>query len=171
MLPAIALGQEPPDGEAMRRPPRGLHGRLLSARLIARSYGFLGVMQAAWAMTMFFVALRQGGWRFGEALGEESALYRGATGLTLVSVIFVQVANLASRRFERRSGLDAGLVRNRLLAVGVVLELAFAYAVLWVPSVGRVIGTGPVDPKLVALAGAGAPLFLLADWLRKRLSA
>ena len=42
MVPAIGLGQEPPDGEAMKRPPRGRRGRLLDAKLILRSYLFLG---------------------------------------------------------------------------------------------------------------------------------
>src|SRR5512140_793191 len=41
LLPAIALGQEPPDGEAMKRPPRGRSGRLLDAKLLLRSYLFL----------------------------------------------------------------------------------------------------------------------------------
>ena len=34
MVPAIGLGQELPDGEAMKRPPRGRRGRLLDAKLI-----------------------------------------------------------------------------------------------------------------------------------------
>ena len=35
MIPAIGLGQEPPDGEAMRCPPRGRSGRLLDLPLVA----------------------------------------------------------------------------------------------------------------------------------------
>jgi sodium/potassium-transporting ATPase subunit alpha len=168
MVPAIALGQEPPDGEAMRKAPRGLGGRLLSLRLVLRSYVFLGVMQATWALTMFFVVLTSGGWHLGEALTEHSALYRSATGITLVSVIFLQVANLVGRRFERKSGLDGGLLRNRLLVLGVGLELAIAFAVLYSNTLSRFLGTGPVGVRFVALAAAGAPLFLALDWLRKR---
>ena len=168
MVPAIALGQEPPDGEAMRRPPRGLRGRLLSAGLIVRSYVFLGVMQATWAMAMFFVVLFAGGWTFGAPLDEGSALHRSATGITLVSVIFVQVANLIGRRYERRSGLDRGVLRNRLMLLGVALELLFAFAVLRAPFVQSVIATGPVAWRYVALAAAGAPLFFAIDWARKR---
>ncbi len=68
LIPAIGLGQEPPDGEAMNRPPRGRRGRLLDTRLILRSYLFLGLVEAAWAMFMFFLVLHMGGWRYGHDL-------------------------------------------------------------------------------------------------------
>jgi sodium/potassium-transporting ATPase subunit alpha len=168
LVPAIGLGQEPPDGEAMNRPPRGRLGRLLDAGLILRSYLFLGLVEAAWAMFMFFLALHLGGWRYGHGLDASDPLYRGATGVTLVSVIFAQIGNLIGRRYETRSGLDGGIFRNPLFVVGIALELAFALAVVYAPPVGRVLGTGPTPPWLVGLAALGAPVLFLADWLRKR---
>jgi sodium/potassium-transporting ATPase subunit alpha len=169
LVPAIALGQEPPDGEGMRRPPRGRHGRLLSKGLMLRSYLFLGLMEAAWAMAMFFTVLVAGGWSYGQLLADADPLYRSATTMTLVSVIFVQVANLFGRRYETRSGLDRSLLRNPLLWIGVALELGFAFAVLYVEPVRSFLGTAPVAPHFVALAAAGAPLFFAIDLLRKRL--
>ena len=169
LVPAIGLGREPPDGEAMTRRPRGLRGRLLSAPLMLRSYLFLGMLEAAWAMLMFFLFLRAGGWQWGAELAAGDPLYRGATGITLVSVIFAQVANLVGRRYERRAGLDAGLLRNPLFALGVALELAFGLAALYWAPLGRVLGTGPVPAGWVAAAALGAPLFFLVDLARKRL--
>jgi sodium/potassium-transporting ATPase subunit alpha len=169
LVPAIGLGQEPPDGEAMRRPPRGRDGRLLSASLMLHSYLFLGMLQAAWAMLMFFLFLRAGGWTWASGLEPHHALHRSATGLTLVSVIFTQVANLVGRRYETRSGLDRGLLHNPLLLIGVALELAFAIAALYWPPLSRLLGTAPVPAGWVALAAAGAPLFFLADLSWKRL--
>jgi len=169
LVPAIGLGQEPPDGEAMTRPPRGLGGRLLSTALMLRSYLFLGVLEAAWAMLTFFLFLHAGGWQWGRELPPTDPLYRSATGLVLVSVIFTQVANLVGRRYERRSGLDAGLLRNPLLVAGVALEIVFAFAVLHWPPVSRVLATGPVGPAWIALAALGAPVLFLADLARKRL--
>ena len=170
LLPAIALGQEPPDGEAMKRPPRGRSGRLLDTRLLLRSYVFLGLLEAAWAMFMFFLVLHLGGWRYGQILAAGDPLYRAATGVTLVSVVFAQVANLVGRRYEERSGLDRGLLRNPLLLIGAALELAFAFAVLYWAPVGAVLATGSVAPWLVALAALGAPILFLADLARKRLA-
>ena len=169
-MPAIGLGQEPPDGEAMKHLPRGRHGRLLDARLMLRSYAFLGLVEAAWAMLMFFIVLHVGGWAYGQQLAATAPLYRGATGITLVSVVFAQVANLIGRRYERRSGLDGGLLRNPLFVIGIALELSFGYAALYWPPVSATLGTMPVAPWLVALAALGAPLLFLADLARKRLA-
>ena len=169
LLPAIALGQEPPDGEVMRRAPRGRRGRLLSTPLMLRSYLFLGALQAAWAMTVFFLFLSAGGWRWGDALASDDPLYRAATGLTLVAVIFTQVANLVGRRHEVHSGLDRGLVTNPLIVAGVALELVFAFAGLYWPPLAGLLGTGPPPLGWVALTALGAPLFFAADLLRKRL--
>jgi sodium/potassium-transporting ATPase subunit alpha len=168
LIPAIGLGQEPPDGEAMNRPPRGLRGRLLDAKLILRSYAFLGLVEASWAMFMFFLVLHLGGWRYGHALAAGDPLYRSATGVTLVSVVFAQIGNLIGRRYEARSGLDGGIFRNPLFVVGIALELAFAVAVVYLPFVGRALGTGPIPPWLLGLAALGAPVLFLADGLRKR---
>jgi len=168
LVPAIGLGQEPPDGEAMNRPPRGRRGRLLDAKLILRSYLFLGVVEALWSMFMFFLVLRLGGWRYGDGLVANDPLYRSATGVTLVSVVIAQIGNLIGRRYETRSGLDRGIFRNPLFVIGIALELAFAAAVLYVPPVGRALGTGPIAAWVVGLAALGAPVLFLADWLRKR---
>ena len=168
LIPAVGLGQEPPDGEAMNRPPRGRRGRLLDSSLILRSYLFLGLIEAVWAMSMFFLALHVGGWRYGTDLAVSTPLYRSATTVTLVSVLFTQIGNLIGRRYETRSGLDGGLFRNPLFVAGVALELVFAVAVVRFPPLARALGTGPVQPWLFGLAALGAPVLFLADWLRKR---
>ena len=170
MIPAIGLGQEPPDGEALRHPPRGRRGRLLDAKLILQSYLFLGILEASWAMFMFFLALHVGGWRYGSALPTSSALYRGATGITLVSVVFAQIGNLIGRRYEFRSGLDSGLFRNPLLAIGVALELAFAWSALYWRPLSLALGTSLAAPWLISLAALGGPLLFFADYARKRLT-
>ncbi len=171
MVPAIGLGQEPADEDVMTRRPRGRQGRLLSARLMLHSYLFLGLMQAAWAMTLFFLYLAAGGWHWGAALAADDPLYRGATTLTMLAVIFTQMANLVGRRHARRSGLDRGLFTNRLFLAGIALELAFAGAALYWPPLGELIGTGPVDASWVLLAALGAPLFWGVDYGAKRLFA
>jgi sodium/potassium-transporting ATPase subunit alpha len=119
-------------------------------------------------MFMFFLVLHLGGWRYGQQLAATTPLYRSATAVTLVAVVFTQVANLVGRRYEARSGLDRGLLRNPLLLLGVALELAFAFAVLFWPPLARVLETGPLPMWIVALAAAGGPVLFVADLARKR---
>ena len=168
MLPAIGLGQEKPDGEAMQRGPRGRHQRLLSLPLLLHSYLVLGLMQAAWSMALFFLYLDAGGWNYGAELASDSALFRGATTLTLIAIVFMQVANLIGRRHGTDSGLDAGLLANRLCVAGIAMELLFVWAALAWPPMMRVLHTATLPMGWVLLAMAGAPVFFVADLLSRR---
>ena len=76
------------------------------------SYLVLGLTRALWAMTLFFLYLHAGGWRYAAPLAADSELYRAATTLTLVAIVFMQIANLIGRRYLSGSGLDAGLFAN-----------------------------------------------------------
>lgn len=167
IVPSMALGQEPPEPDVLETPPQRV--RLLDLRLIAHSYLFLGLIQATYSLTLFFLVLSQGGWVYGQELASVDPLYRSATGAALASIILMQIGNLIGRRYERRSGLDGGLWRNRLIVCGVALEILFAWAVLYLPPVQHVLGTGPVEPHIYALAWLGVPLIFVADWLRKRI--
>jgi len=169
LLPAVGLGQEPPERDVMTRPPRAVQERLLSPRVMGLAYLFLGLIQACWSMAMFFCVLAAGGWQWGETLAPSDPLYRSATTITLASVVFMQMANVIGRRSERFSGIDRGLWRNRLILAGIVAEAAFAWALLrWEPW-QRFLGTGPVPAPMVAVAALGAPLLFLLDDARKRL--
>jgi sodium/potassium-transporting ATPase subunit alpha len=171
MLPAIALGQEPPEADLLTRPPRQGHQRLLSFRLMATAYLFLGMLQAAWSLFLFFLVLIRGGWQWGQQLETSDPLYRSATGITLATVMLLQIGNIVGRRSLRSSGLDAGLLRNRLIGLGVAVEIAFSWAILYFPPMQTLLGTGPVAWHLYALAWLGIPLIFGLDLIRKQLVA
>ena len=60
-------------------------------------------------------------------------------------------------------------VASRLLAAGIVVQVAFSYAVLYVEPVAHVLATGPVPLGVYALGWLGIPLIFGADALRKRM--
>jgi sodium/potassium-transporting ATPase subunit alpha len=169
LLPAIGLGQESPEPDTLKQPPRRSDERLLSFRVMATAYLFLGVIQAAFSLALFFVVLHQGGWKWGQELAPGDPLYQSATGIALASVILMQIGNLVGRRSIRQSGLDTGLLRNRLMLAGIALEIAFAWAILYYPPVQVVLATGPVSSILFACAWLGIPLLFGLDLLRKRM--
>ncbi len=171
LIPAIGLGQEPPEGDTMRRPPRKPEERLLSLPVMATAYLFLGVIQAAWSLLMFFYVLFEGGWGWGEELALSDPLYRSATGITLSSIVLMQIGNVIGRRSLRRSGLNSGLFRNKLILLGVAIEIAFSWAILYFPPVQQFLGTGPVAWHVYALSWLGIPLLFLLDLARKKLLA
>jgi sodium/potassium-transporting ATPase subunit alpha len=166
-VPAIGLGQEPPERDVMHRPPRVPAERLLSWPVMANAYLFLGVVQAAWSLGIFFLVLGLGGWRWGQELAASDPLYRSATGITLATIVLMQIGNVVGRRATRGSGLNLGLLRNRLLLAGIAVEIVFSWAILYFPPLQAVLGTGPVDWRLYALAALGIPLIFLLDLARK----
>ncbi len=168
IIPSMALGQEPPAREEMNRPPRDQNEGLLTLPLISHSYLFLGLLEALWAMSLFFMVLVQGGWHYGQDLGTADPLYRSATGIALATILLMQIGNLLGRRFRTRSGLDRGIFKNRLLVLGIIIQIVFSWALLYFPPVQKVLATGPVSPKTYLLAWLGIPLIFGLDYLRKR---
>ncbi|MFZ0790457.1 MAG: cation-translocating P-type ATPase C-terminal domain-containing protein [Chromatiaceae bacterium] len=97
------------------------------------------------------------------------SLERHHPGITLVAVIPVQVGNVIGRRSLRGSGLDRGLLANRILLVGVATEILVSWAVVYAPSVHAVLRTGPVAWQIYSIAWLGIPLIFALDSARKRL--
>ena len=64
-LPALALSREPAEPGLMDRPPRPAAQGVISRRMLARAWGFLGVISATLVMTGFFLTLRHAGWHPG----------------------------------------------------------------------------------------------------------
>jgi len=168
IIPSMGLGQEKPDKQVMRQKPRSRQHKLLDWPVIAHSYFFLGLIEAAFSFSLFFYVLDQGGWMYGTEIAANAPLYLSATGLTLSSIVLMQIGNLFGRRSSRGSGLDMAVLKNPLIVGGVVFEIVFSWAILYFPPLGRVIGTGPVDPALYAFAWLGVPLIFGLDYLRKR---
>lgn len=168
LLPAIGLGQEPPEKDIMRRPPARPADHLLSFSLMATAYLFLGVIQAFWSLWMFFLVLFQGGWQWGQELAMDDPLYRSATGITLATVILMQIGNVVGRRSLRHSGFDAGLFRNKLILLGVAVEIVFSLAILYFPPLQKFLGTGSVPWPVYAVAWLGIPMLYCLDLGRKK---
>ncbi len=167
IIPSMALGQEPPEPEIMKQPPRGHEFRLLSSGLVIHSYLFLGLLEAIWSLSLFFYVLIQGGWHYGANLSANDPLYRSATGIALATILLMQIGNLIGRRYRFHSGLDKGLFKNRLMLAGILIQIIFSWALLYVPQVSRILGTGPVDWQIYIFAWIGIPLIFGADLLRK----
>ena len=167
LIPSMGLGQEPACAEVMTRPPRNLSEGLLTGRLMVRSYCFLGLIEGVWAVFLFFLVLLQGGWRYGVPLDPASPLHRSATGIALASILLMQIGNLIGRRFEQGSGVDLGLIRNRFLFAGILVQIVFSWALLYWPPLARVLNTGPIEPRIYGLAWLGIGIIFFADYGRK----
>ena len=172
MLPALALGAEKPDPGVMNRPPRARGERLLSWGLLARAYLFLGVLEAAASMAVFFLFLDAAGWHYGELPGKTDPLYLQATTACLTAIVVTQVANVFLCRHPLKSSLSFSLLSNPLILLGIAAELGLILFIVYTPAGNWLFGTAPVGPEVWLLAVVfAAAMWVLEEarkaWLRR----
>ncbi|MBK8399824.1 MAG: cation-transporting P-type ATPase [Propionivibrio sp.] len=173
MLPALALGAERPDPDLMKMPPRPANERLLSWPLIARAYLWLGLLQAAVAMSAFFFVLHLGHWNYGDVLDKAAPLYLQATTACLAAIVMAQMINVFVCRHPRQPALSRFTPRNNLLLLGLGVELTLILLIVYTPVGNRLFGTlafpSTVWPVILLLAlGFGAFEELRKLILRRR---
>lgn len=167
MLPALGLGIEKPDPEIMNKPPRPINERLVNLPLLIRAYLFFGMMEALAALSAFFFVLHSGGWKYGESLPSNNILYLQATTACLSAIIVMQVANVFLCRSDRKSFFSFNLFSNKLILLGIAVELGL---ILWIDysSWGNLIfATSPISLKVWLFVIPFAIAMLLLEEFRK----
>jgi magnesium-transporting ATPase (P-type) len=171
VLPALALGAEPPEPDVMDRPPRSRRERLLSAAVLGR-FLFLGCIQAAGVSAVFFWHIHTAGIPYA-AFTPDNIVYREAITMVQAGIVVSQFFNALAVRTDRQSIVRVGLWSNpRLLAAGA-LSLTLMAAISYLPPLQAIFHTAPLrarDWAMLALLGA---LLLAAEetrkwWLRHR---
>ena len=167
MLPAIALGTERAEPGTMTRPPRPRSERLLSRRVLARVYGFVGPLEGLAGMSGFLFSYVLGGVHLGGALPSSGPAYVQATTMTQTGIVMGQVGAGFAMRTDRRSVFSIGLLSNRFLLVGVAFELALAAALVYVPGLNGAFHQQPLGPWHWLFLAAWPPIVFGAEEARK----
>ena len=168
IVPALALGAEPPEPGTMDKPPRKLSEHAISASLLLRAYPFLGLIQSVAAMAAFYFLFWTSGYRgWWTDLPSAGPLYRSATAMTLAAVVITQVGNLFAQRTERSSVFRIGFFSNRFVWAGIATQLLLLLAIVYVPFLQDVFGTAAFPPGHWLFLVAWTPALFVADELRK----
>ncbi len=164
ILPALALGAEPPGPHLLEQPPVRRH--LLDRRLFARAFGVLGPVEAAFELLAFVAVFLAAGWRPGEPFPVGSTLL-AASGAAFTAVVLAQVANAFACRSTVRPAWSVGRASNRLLLGAVGAELVMLVGFLFIGPVARLLGQAPPGPAGLAVGLAAMPALLAADAVQK----
>ena len=168
---ALGLGIEKANPRLMRLPPRRQE-RLLTWSVAARSYLFLGVIEAVAALAAFFFVLHDGGWSYGQHLDSADPLYRRATAACLSAIVVMQIVNVYVCRSSIRSVFSMKWFDNPIIVAGIVLEIVLVIVIVYSAWGNSLLQTAPVPGKLWAflIPFAAAMLFLeeLRKWLVRR---
>ena len=168
MVPALGLGVEPPEEGVMDRPPRRLSDRLLNRQLLIKAFVWYGLIEAALAMGAFFLNywVNQGNLNH---LASSGPLYREATTMTLGAIIFTQIGMAMNSRKGRGSIFQVNPFANRIISLGIVLEIVLFILLSYVPFFHTLFNTAPIglDDWLYLLA---CPFVIMAlEEIRYRL--
>jgi magnesium-transporting ATPase (P-type) len=182
LLPALALGTEPPEKTVMQRPPRRRDAPWLDQGLILRSFSWLGLIEAALCFAGFFGVYALAGYTdwlhlprvdllpYAQRLAAPSGtVYILATTVFHAGVVMAQVGNAFACRTEQARGRQLGWLRNRFLLAGVAGEIALILLLIYVPPLAARFEHLPLP--LAAWGGLAFFPFVLygLDWLRKGL--
>ncbi len=117
-------------------------------------------------MTAYSLVLKAGGWHWGDRLAASDPLYLRSTTACLTAIVIMQVANVFACRSETRHVVAKGLLSNRLLMAGVLIELLLIAGIDYTAWGHRLFGTATIGwmPWAVALPFALALLVFDSLW-------
>ena len=164
ILPALALGAEPPGSHLLDGPPIRRH--LLDRGLFVRAFGVLGPVEATMELAAFLVALVAAGWRPGETFPHGAPLI-AASGAAFTAVVLGQVANVFACRSTVRPVWRIGWTTNRLLFGALVAELAMLVAFLYVDPIADLLDQAGPSWAGFAVATLAIPAVIAADTVQK----
>jgi len=168
MVPALALGAEPPEPGLMDKPPRSLKEHVINGSLLLRAYPFLGMIQSLATMAAFYFQYWMNGyWGQWVDLPASGPLYQSATAMALACVVTTQIGNLFAQRTERISFFRKRSFTNPLIWVGIASELLLVNLLIYVPFFHGLFGTADFALRNWLFLFAWTPSLLLADELRK----
>jgi len=174
-LPALALGQEPPEPGVMDKPPRKRDENIITGSMLTRAWLRLGLLEALLVTGAFLLVLVEAGWSPGDPTGTGSALHEDyllATTVVFAGITTCQVGTAFATRTSHESLRRIGVFTNRMLLWGIAFELAFAAAIVYVPWLQDIFGTAALGVREIAVL-ATFPLVVwgsdeLWRWRRRR---
>jgi magnesium-transporting ATPase (P-type) len=168
LVPALALGAEPPAPGLMDRRPRSRSDHIADRPLLTRAFLLLGAVQSLAVMAVFFGWYwTHGYWGQFLDLPDEGAIYHQAVSMALATVVFTQIGNLFAQRADSSSFRQVGWFTNRLVWAGIASELAIVAVIVYVPFLQRIFDTGSIPIYAWLWIVPLIPLIPLADGIRK----
>jgi len=176
VMPALALGAEPPEPGIMDRPPRPPSERLFSSSVVGR-FLFLGSIQSVGVVFAFFWRIHSshlGFHAFEQASGSPYPAgavarhaYREALTMTEAGIVMSQFFNGFAVRTDEQSVFKVGLFTNLPLIAAEFLGVTIVSAISYVPVLEDVFHTAPLTIYDWLMLGSFGLALLVADELRK----
>ena len=180
ILPALALGTEAPEPGTLECRPRDPKERLIDVHLLLRALLWLGSIQTALCFTGYFFLYRISGYHdllhlprpdllpYAERLStHDGYIYVLSTAIFLAGVIATQIGNAYACRTRQASVFTIGFFSNRLLLIGIMVELILVNILIYVPPFQQIFELAPLPLYCWAIIFIYPPVMFLAEEGRK----
>jgi P-type Ca2+ transporter type 2C len=182
MLPALALGMEKPEPDVMNHPPRPRNQPLIDSGLLWRSFGWLGLIEAALCFAGFLSVfiltghLDEIGLSYLGALNIPAGLQFSlplrdaillASTVYYAGVVTSQVGNVLACRSERMRSSALGWLSNKYLWLGIFIELVGIVVVIHVDFFARIFDHVSLPAWVWIVLSLNALILYSAEWMRK----
>ena len=157
VAPAMALAFEPGEKDMMNRPPRKARGGLVNRLFLARIVTS-GIVLGICAFLVFQFCLGR----------QPSLAYAQTATFTFMTV--AQLMHILNVRKESGFGLDATLVRNKVLLSSLAISFLLQLAAIYLPFMNSILGTVPLDLSTWLVLTAAAMAATAAVYLLKHLA-
>ncbi|MFD8599307.1 cation-translocating P-type ATPase [Kitasatospora sp. NPDC059646] len=169
-IPALALGRERAEPGLMERRPRPRDEHIIRPAMLARAWGFLGLVSAALVLAGYFLTLTRGGWHPGAPTGPGTPLhltYQQATTISFLGIVACQTGTAFAARTDRAPLRAVGVLSNPRLLGGIAFALAFAAAIVYLPWLHPAFGTAAPTPAQLSTVAPFPLIVWGADELRR----
>jgi P-type Ca2+ transporter type 2C len=122
VLPAIALGVDPPEPGIMDKPPRPRNEHLMRRGFILH-FVYLGLAIGTIVTTAYFWMLHRYGWQWGTDLPIDNLTYLKASTAAFAILVLIQMANAFNSRSLTQSIFKLGFFSNRWLLGAISISL------------------------------------------------
>jgi Ca2+-transporting ATPase len=175
ILPALGLGIEKPEPGIMELPPRPKKKGVVDKMVLFRGYIFIGLLNATAVLTAFYFVLCQGGWRPGVQLEPNDMTFTNLLHLKAMTVVYVgivvlQIANVFSCRSEKYSAFKFGFFSNKLILLGIILEIILVPIIIYTPFFQKIFHTTGLGLKEWGILFVFMVIVFFLEELRKALS-
>lgn len=153
--PALALGVDPPDPDAMNKPPRDPRSRVIT-RTMWFDIFFVGVIMMVGTLAVMDAALPGG-------LIPGGGTMPYAQTMAFTTLVFFQLFNALNSRSDELSAFTE-LLSNKWLWLALGISAVLQVAVIYVPFLQQAFGTVPFTPRdWIICVGVGSSVL----WLRE----
>jgi calcium-translocating P-type ATPase len=166
LLPAVALGAEPPRSQLLQ--PRSRLSHLLDSSVLFRAFGLFGPLESVVAMAAFLATYLAAGWHFGSSFPFGN-VFLAASGAAFTAVVLGQMGTALACRSTTRWVGTLGWFSNPLLLFAIGVEFLALVGFLSLEPVAHMLGHSVPTVAGLLVALAAVPAILLADLIHKSL--